>query len=115
MIVLIPHFLMALAAALLLGGPVIAALKRLKARQVISAERCVSVWLNAPVEVCRQRDKSGAYAMADAGRIAQFPGVSAAFEPPGNADLVLPTHEVDVGECVERIVGLLRDRGFVAR
>jgi bifunctional enzyme CysN/CysC len=88
---------------------------REKARQVIGTERCVSVWLNAPVEVCRQRDRSGAYSMADSGKIGSFPGVSAAFEPPASADLALPTHEIDVDECVERIVGLLRERGFVGR
>jgi phospho-N-acetylmuramoyl-pentapeptide-transferase len=38
MIVLIPHVLGALAASLLLGGPIIASLKRLKARQVISLD-----------------------------------------------------------------------------
>ena len=86
---------------------------REKARQVIGAERCVSVWLNAPVEVCRQRDRSGAYSMADSGKIASFPGVSAAFEEPKQPDLVLPTHEIDVGESVERILNLLRARGIM--
>src|SRR5437016_6363310 len=38
MVVLIPHFLGGLVIALLLGGPVIATLKRLKARQVISLD-----------------------------------------------------------------------------
>jgi len=86
---------------------------REKARQVIGAERCVSVWLNAPVEVCRQRDRSGAYSMADSGKIGSFPGVSAAFEEPKHADLVLPTHEIDVEESVERILNLLRARGIM--
>jgi bifunctional enzyme CysN/CysC len=86
---------------------------REKARQVIGAERCVSVWLNAPVEVCRERDRSGAYSMADSGKIASFPGVSAAFEEPKHADLVLPTHEIDVEESVERILNLLRARGIM--
>ena len=38
--------------------------------------------------------RSGAYKLAEAGKIAAFPGVSAAFEEPTNADLVLPTHEI---------------------
>ena len=86
---------------------------RQKARDVIGAGRFVEVYLKAPIEVLKARDTSGAYAAAEAGRIAQFPGVSAAFEEPAAADLVLPTHEVDVEQCVEQIVALLRARGVV--
>ena len=78
-----------------------------------SADRFVEVYLSAPIEVCRQRDKTGAYEQADAGKMAQFPGVSAAFEPATHADLVLPTHEVPVEQSVEQILSLLRTRGFI--
>jgi bifunctional enzyme CysN/CysC len=87
---------------------------RQKAREVIGADRFVEIFLSAPVEVCRARDSSGAYAAADAGRISQFPGVSAAFEPPAAPDLVLPTHELPVEQSVDRILSLLRERGFIA-
>jgi len=87
---------------------------REKAREAIGAERCITVWLSAPVEVCRQRDRSGAYAMADAGKIASFPGVSAVFEEPTSADLVLPTHEISVTQSVERIIKAMKDREFIA-
>ncbi|CAA9299316.1 MAG: hypothetical protein AVDCRST_MAG93-4482, partial [uncultured Chloroflexia bacterium] len=73
-----------------------------------------TVYLSAPVEVCRQRDHSGAYLLADSGRIASFPGVSATFEVPTEVDLVLPTHEMSAEQCVERIVKLLEDREFVS-
>lgn len=86
---------------------------REKARQAVGADRCITVWLSAPVEVCRQRDHSGAYLMADAGKIASFPGVSAAYEEPAHADLVLPTHEISVEQSVERIIQMIRQRGFI--
>ncbi len=86
---------------------------RQKAREVVGTEAFVEVYLSAPVEVCRQRDHSGAYALADSGKIAQFPGVSATFEEPEHADLVLPTHELEIGESVERIIGVLRERRFL--
>src|SRR3712207_4760979 len=69
---------------------------RHKARQVIGPDRFVEVYLSAPVEVCKARDPSGAYAAAERGEIAQFPGVSAAFEEPTAPDLVLPTHQLPV-------------------
>jgi bifunctional enzyme CysN/CysC len=86
---------------------------REKARQVIGAGRCVTVWLKAPVEVCRQRDGSGAYQLADTGKIQQFPGVTAQYEEPSHADLVLLTDQISVEESVERIVRVLKERGFV--
>ncbi len=86
---------------------------REKARQVVGGDRFLSVYLSAPVEVCRQRDRTGAYQRADEGRLAQFPGVSAVFEEPRYVDLELPTDRIPVAESVERILGLLRDRQFI--
>ena len=87
---------------------------REKARQVVGGDRCLSVYLSAPVEVCRQRDKTGSYELADAGRLTQFPGVSADYEPPANPDLVLPTHEISVEQSVDRILTMMKQRRFIA-
>ena len=86
---------------------------REKARQVVGGDRFLSVYLSAPVEVCRERDRTGAYQLADEGKLAQFPGVSAVFEEPRYVDLELPTHRLSVAESVERVVALLRDRQFI--
>jgi len=71
------------------------------------------VHLSAPVEVCRERDTQGLYARADAGEIANFPGVSAPYEAPENPDLVLATHELSIDECVDRLVKLLESNEFI--
>src|SRR5688572_15043493 len=73
---------------------------RKKAREVIGPDRFIEIYLKAPIEVLKARDTSGAYKAAEAGQIPQFPGVSAAFEEPTHADLVLPTHEMSVDQCV---------------
>ncbi len=86
---------------------------RAKAGEVIGSDRFLTVHLSAPIEVCRQRDDSGIYAKADSGEIANFPGVSYEYEPPVNADLVLPTHELEVDECVDKIYQLLQERGLI--
>jgi bifunctional enzyme CysN/CysC len=86
---------------------------REKAREVVGADRFVEVYLSAPVEVCRARDKSGAYTLADEGKISQFPGVSAAFDDPQHADVTLPTDQLSVSECADRIIEALRGRGFI--
>jgi bifunctional enzyme CysN/CysC len=86
---------------------------RQKARQVIGADRFVEIYCNAPFDVCKQRDKSGLYAKAERGEIAQFPGVSATFEHPQSPDLTLPTDQLSVEESADRIIQLLKDRGFI--
>ncbi len=86
---------------------------RQKAAERIGRDRFLVVHAAAPLEVCRQRDRDGNYRRADAGEIANFPGVSAPYEPPTKPDLVLPTHEWTVGRCVEAIVDLLESRGII--
>jgi bifunctional enzyme CysN/CysC len=86
---------------------------REKAADRVGRERFLVVQLAAPVEICRQRDTSGGYAKADAGEIADFPGVTAPYEPPVNPDLVIPSHEWPLARSVEAVLGLLESRGVL--
>ncbi|WP_439631861.1 sulfate adenylyltransferase subunit CysN [Gemmata sp.] len=86
---------------------------REKAKQVIGADRVLEVYCTAPMEVLRARDQSGAYKLADEGKIAQMPGVTAAFEEPKSPDLVLNTDQLDVDASVARIIDLLKAKGYV--
>jgi bifunctional enzyme CysN/CysC len=87
---------------------------RLKAADVVGRDRFLIVHLDAPLEVCRQRDTSGMYAKADEGELANVPGVSVPYEPPRNPDLVLDTANTPVDECVGRILKLLVDRAIAS-
>ncbi len=84
---------------------------REKVKELIGRDRVLEVYCTAPMEVLRARDQSGAYRLADEGKIAQMPGVTAAFEEPKSPDLVLQTDQFDVDECVSRIVELMQARG----
>ena len=86
---------------------------RQKAAERVGMDRFLVVHLAAPVEACRMRDTDGHYRLADQGSLANFPGVSAPYEPPTRPDLVLPTHEWPVGRCVDAVVSLLESRGVV--
>ena len=85
---------------------------RRRARTTIGEPRFLEVFLHAPLDVLRQRDEDGLYAAAERGE-ANLPGVSAAFDEPAAPDLVLATDALDVETCAERIVGLLRERGYI--
>ena len=88
-------------------------LARDNARDVLGSERFLEIHLDAPIDVCRARDREGMYPLADRGEIANFPGVSAPYEAPEAPDLRLATDQLDVETCVERILELLHARGFV--
>ena len=86
---------------------------REKAKQVIGQDRVLEVYCTAPMEVMRERDQSGAYRLADEGKIAQMPGVTALFEEPKSPDLVLETDQISVDHCVDRIVALMKAKGYL--
>jgi bifunctional enzyme CysN/CysC len=86
---------------------------REKAKQLIGPDRVLEVYCTAPPAVLRARDQSGAYRLADEGKIAQMPGVSAAFEEPKSPDIVLQTDQISVDESVDRIVEVMKDRGYL--
>ena len=86
---------------------------RQTAREAIGPDRFIEVYLSAPIEVCRRRSPEKLYDLAQTGEIKQFSGVTAPYEPPANPDLLLPTHEIDVDECVERICALLKAKGLL--
>jgi bifunctional enzyme CysN/CysC len=86
---------------------------REKAKDLIGRDRVLEVYCTAPMDVLRSRDQSGAYRLADEGKIAQMPGVTAAFEEPKSPDLVLETDKVSVDESVDRIVELMKAKGLL--
>ncbi len=80
---------------------------------VIGAENCLVVYLNPPLNVCQQRDPSGLYAAEAIKPTRNVPGVSFPYEAPSLPDLILPTHEIDVDECVDRVLNLMRERELI--
>lgn len=80
---------------------------RKKARTVIGEECFIEIYLTAPEDARRKRDVKGVYPKADSGELRDFPGVSATYDIPESPDLTLSTHELDVEECVDRIIRLL--------
>ena len=86
---------------------------RVRARELIGDHRFVEVFVDTPIEVCRQRDPSGQYEAADRGEIEDYPGVSSTYDQPTDMDLRLDTSVQDIDECVDAIYTLLEDRGVL--
>jgi bifunctional enzyme CysN/CysC len=78
------------------------------ARSLVNEGEFVEVYVNAPLEVCEQRDPKGLYKKARAGEIANFTGVSAPYEPPDRPELVVHTDKQTPAECVAHIIDFLK-------
>ena len=83
------------------------------ALKTIGKDNCFIVYLNPPLEVCKQRDPSGLYAAEDNVKTDTLPGVSFPYEAPENADLVLATDQDAIEECTEKVIEMLREKEVI--
>ncbi|MFQ5447378.1 MAG: adenylyl-sulfate kinase [Saprospiraceae bacterium] len=77
------------------------------ARQIIGEQDFREIFIDAPLEVCEQRDVKGLYQKARAGELKNFTGIDSPYEPPENPSLIIDTHRETVEESVERILQFL--------
>lgn len=61
------------------------------------------IYLSAPVDICEARDPKGLYEKARRGEIADFTGVSAPYEEPERADLVIDTGTLSITDSVKTL------------
>jgi len=78
------------------------------ARSLVNEGEFIEVYVDAPLEVCEQRDSKGLYKKARAGQIANFTGVSAPYEAPEKAEIVIHTDRQTPAECVAHIIDYLK-------
>jgi len=76
-------------------------------REMVHTGQFIEVFVNAPIEICEQRDPKGLYVKARANEIKEFTGVSAPYEPPLRAEIELRTDELSVAESVNQIIEFL--------
>jgi sulfate adenylyltransferase len=71
------------------------------------------VHVATPLAECERRDRKGLYAKARAGLIPEFTGISAPYEEPDDADLVVDTAGITVEQAVESVLNPLLQGGWV--
>lgn len=80
-------------------------------REILPADQFVEVFVDAPLETCRQRDPKGLYAKADRGEIRQFTGIDSPYEAPLDPEVHIPAGEVSVAEAVNQLLAYLHRAG----
>ena len=78
-----------------------------RVRAAMPPGRFTEVHVSTTLEVCEQRDTKGLYAKARAGELSDFTGISSPYEAPESPEVLLPTEQMSVDECVDGIVAAL--------
>lgn len=79
---------------------------RRRARDVIGHD-FLEIHVATPLEVCEARDPRGLYRRARSGEIPDFTGVSAPYEEPIDAEMVLHPENEGVDESVAKVIDFL--------
>jgi bifunctional enzyme CysN/CysC len=73
------------------------------------------IYISADLGTCEKRDPKGLYRKARRGEIAEFTGISAPYEAPEAAELIVNTDRLSVEESVARIVGYVEENFVIVR
>ena len=73
----------------------------------------IEIFVDAPVEVCAERDVKGLYKKAYSGEIPQFTGVSDPYEPPAAPELTLRTNEEEPADSAKKVIAKLEEFGYL--
>jgi bifunctional enzyme CysN/CysC len=86
---------------------------RRSAREIVGTEHFSEVFVDAPLDVCEDRDPKGLYARVRAGEIHQFTGITDPYEVPVEPEVHLRTAEQDVDAGVAQVLAALKERGVI--
>ncbi len=80
------------------------------AKTIIGEADFYEVYINAPFDVCAQRDVKGLYKKALNGEIKNFTGLDAPFEEPQNPDLEIRTDQEDYEVSLQKLLDAILPR-----
>ena len=82
-------------------------------RDILPEGQFVEVFVDAPLEVCKQRDPKGLYEKAERGEIKMFTGIDSPYENPESAEVTLDADNLSVAESVNLLLSYLNNSGVL--
>lgn len=74
------------------------------ARALFEDDQFVEVYLDVPLDVAESRDPKGLYKKARRGDLPHFTGIDSPYEIPEKPELIVPTHELTLEQCVAKVL-----------
>jgi adenylylsulfate kinase len=94
--------------------PVISPYRAIREEMRAQIGNFIEVFVNAPIEVCEQRDVKGLYKKVRAGELKQFTGIDDPYEPPLDPEVECRTDLEELSESVDKIFNKLKELGYVS-
>lgn len=85
---------------------------RQSARDKFRDAAFIETFIDAPIEVCIQRDPKGHYAKAQLGQIKQFTGIDSPYDVPENPELRIDTTVMSAQDGVQKIIDFIQTIEF---
>ena len=86
---------------------------RMLAKEIISSNELIEVFIDCPIEECEKRDVKGLYQKARSGEIKDFTGVSSPFESPKNCDIRIESKKQNIEASVDQILEFLKTNSWL--
>ncbi|MGB3691902.1 MAG: adenylyl-sulfate kinase [Spirulinaceae cyanobacterium] len=74
----------------------------------------LEVFVNAPLNVCEDRDVKGLYKKARAGEIKGFTGIDDPYEAPKNPEVECRTDLEELSESVDKVLTKMKESGYLS-
>ena len=84
-----------------------------KVRALVPDGTFVEIYVKVPLDVAEQRDPKGLYKKARAGEIKEFTGISAPYEEPNQAELVIDTSLMNLEQSRDKVLEYLQQTGIL--
>jgi bifunctional enzyme CysN/CysC len=88
--------------------------ERKMARDLLEDDEFFEIFVDAPLDVCEQRDPKGLYKKARAGEIPNFTGIGSDYEPPENPELRLAAGTDSADDLATQVITMMRAKGIIA-
>ena len=85
-----------------------------RVRETLPETDFIEVFVDAPLEVCEERDPKGLYKKARAGEIKGFTGIDDPYEAPESAELVLDAGAKTAEELADEVIAYLAQAGKIS-
>jgi adenylyl-sulfate kinase len=77
---------------------------REQVKKIVGPDNYIEIFVNAPLEICEERDVKGLYKKARAGEVKNFTGIDSPYEAPTDPGLTLETAILSVDQSVGKLI-----------
>jgi adenylylsulfate kinase len=74
------------------------------ARMIVGPADFLEIHVNAPIEICQERDPKGLYKLSREGKLPFLTGVDSPWEQPDNPHLNIKTHQCTIKQAVDQLL-----------